>query len=787
MPPVRSVALAAFALAGVGLFVALLPAQAPADIVLRPGSGADVKGAWSFVSDTTAAGGRAVRHVDTATAKLAAPLVSPTNYFELTFSAAAGTRYRLWLRGRAQADSGINDSVFVQFTNTVDGSGSPKYRIGTTSAYEVNLEECSGCGLAGWGWQDTGWGRGVLGPEVVFASGGTQTIRVQTREDGLRIDQIVLSPERFLTSAPGALTNDTTIVPAPGASVSVVRGPYLQQMRGNSVRVVWATKESGTPSVRLVSGATTRTVTGQSRLVSNARSSLGFDYYHHEVTVGSLTPGTSHTYQAFTADAPVGPSAGFRTPAPSADVSFIAFGDSGTGSTQQRQLAALMGSDSFDLALHAGDIVYGNSGGTGDATFRTYGEWFFDVYASWLPHRPFFPVEGNHDSRPSNGDGVAYLEVFSLPSNGEAPAYPALDERYYSFDYGRVHFVMLDTEYAFQDAGRRAQQLSWLESDLAATTQPWKVAVFHRSPYSAGGEHGSDLAVRAAFVPVLEQYGVRLVISAHEHTYERTRPLRQSASAAPVTYVVTGGGGGPLYPSGTADWTAYSASRHHYVKGDVTECTLTLNAVGLSGAVFDSTTITRCEEPAPPAAEVILFASDVSGRFGKWALEADSTAAAGQRIRHPNASAAKLAAPLSQPADYFEASFDAVAGVPYRLWMRGKADANEWSNDSVFVQFDSSADASGTQRFRIGTTSATEVNLEDCSGCGLSGWGWQDNGWGVGVRGPAIYFTQTGRQRLRVQTREDGLAIDQIVLSPSRYLTSAPGALKNDTTILTRP
>ena len=77
--------------------------------------------------------------------------------------------------------------------------------------------------------------------------------------------------------------------------------------------------------------------------------------------------------------------------------------------------------------------------------------------------------------------------------------------------------------------------------------------------------------------------------------------------------------------------------------------------------------------------------------------------------------------------------------------------------------------------------------MEDCSGCGLSGWGWQDNGWGVGVRGPLIYFAGNGVQRLRIQTREDGLSIDLLVLSPDRYLTASPGALKNDNTILIRP
>jgi hypothetical protein len=90
--------------------------------------------------------------------------------------------------------------------------------------------------------------------------------------------------------------------------------------------------------------------------------------------------------------------------------------------------------------------------------------------------------------------------------------------------------------------------------------------------------------------------------------------------------------------------------------------------------------------------------------------------------------------------------------------------------------------ASGTPVYRIGTTSATRFSLEACSGCGVSGWGGEDNGW-AGL-GEEIYFATTGTQRIRIQQREDGLSIDQIVLSAQRYLTTAPGAAKSDNTIL---
>ena len=173
-------------------------------------------------------------------------------------------------------------------------------------------------------------------------------------------------------------------------------------------------------------------------------------------------------YQPFLDEAPAAPAASFKT-APvkgSGAISFIAFGDSGTGSPEQRQLADVMARDTFDFAMHVGDIAYGSGGGEGDATFTTYQSNLFDMY-SWLPSRAFVPVEGNHDSRPSNGNGAAYVSLFELPRNGATAAFPDHAERYYSFDYGPVHFIALDTEFAFLDPARQAEQLPWTRTPIS--------------------------------------------------------------------------------------------------------------------------------------------------------------------------------------------------------------------------------------------------------------------------------------------------------------------------------
>ena len=183
------------------------------EIVLRASDAksSDVHGRWALVQDSTAADGVALENADRGDAKLATPLASPANYVEFTFNAAAGVPYQLWLRMRASGDSYTNDSIWAQFSGSTTASGSATYRIGTTSAMGVVLEEGSGAGESGWGWNDNGYG--TLGVPVYFATSGPQTIRIQQREDGIRIDQIVLSSGRNLTASPGALIQDRTIVP----------------------------------------------------------------------------------------------------------------------------------------------------------------------------------------------------------------------------------------------------------------------------------------------------------------------------------------------------------------------------------------------------------------------------------------------------------------------------------------------------------------------------------------------------------------------------------------------
>lgn len=186
--------------------------------------------------------------------------------------------------------------------------------------------------------------------------------------------------------------------------------------------------------------------------------------------------------------------------------------------------------------------------------------------------------------------------------------------------------------------------------------------------------------------------------------------------------------------------------------------------------------------------EIVVRAADVAAGDivgTKWVRTQVSGAAGGWALRNPNANATKAAAAASDPSSRVDVRFYAAAGVPYQLWFRMRAEGDSWANDSMFVQFSNAVDANGNPVNRIGSSNAGIVILEEGNGAGVSGWGWNDTGYGS-LAAP-VYFEKSGIQTLRVQQREDGIMWDQVVLSAAKYAKSRPGAVRNDSTILSRP
>jgi hypothetical protein len=171
-----------------------------------------VHGAWqTIVGDPTSPDQTTLLTVDNGWATLDAPLANPNDYIEAQFDTQVPSEYHVWLRLLATNDSKWNDSVWVQFSDgVIPRTGSPAYPIGSTDALLVNLENCYGCGLSHWGFQDHAWW--LTQPAVISLPAGHHMIRIQVREDGAMLDEVILSPSRFMTTPPGPVKDSTTWV-----------------------------------------------------------------------------------------------------------------------------------------------------------------------------------------------------------------------------------------------------------------------------------------------------------------------------------------------------------------------------------------------------------------------------------------------------------------------------------------------------------------------------------------------------------------------------------------------
>lgn len=205
-------------------FAAAPAAAQSGNIVLYAADAVDLHGHWTRAADASAAGGQLLTTPDTGWSSTKSASAAPTHYTDFTFTAAANTSYRVWVRLRATGNAKPSDSVFVQFSHATDTGGTTRYRIGTTQGLALSLQSCRQCSLDGWGWSGGSFDLSGQISTFKFTTSGTQTLRLQTREDGVQVDQIVLSPTTYLSSAPGAAVRDATIVARPAPSLSTPRG-----------------------------------------------------------------------------------------------------------------------------------------------------------------------------------------------------------------------------------------------------------------------------------------------------------------------------------------------------------------------------------------------------------------------------------------------------------------------------------------------------------------------------------------------------------------------------------
>ncbi len=363
----------------------------------------------------------------------------------------------------------------------------------------------------------------------------------------------------------------------------------------------------------------------------------------YRVTLANLAPGARVPYRV-KQDGAVVFEAEAQTRKPGAH-RMVVFGDAADGSANQAAIAKALVAEHPDAVFIVGDLVYGR----GRAS--EYRKVFFPIYngeGALMARVPFLGVPGNHDA-PFAGfeDASAFYAYWSLPLNGPAlqagdpsaapvkagihdamvaasgSAFPRMAS--FSFDWGPVHWTVLDSN-PYTDWNSPVLK-AWLEADLkAAKGAAWRIVALHHPLFQSSVSHFEDQWMRP-ISPLLEKYGVDLVLAGHIHNYQRTAPLRFAPTkvgsrrqpvegvftvdeafdgktvtrAKGIVHIVTGSGGAELYDPGQTEnraswqpWTrTFIANKHSFTVLDVAAKKLKLRQLDTTGRELDAITLTK--------------------------------------------------------------------------------------------------------------------------------------------------------------------------------------------------
>ena len=372
-------------------------------------------------------------------------------------------------------------------------------------------------------------------------------------------------------------------------SQTLTRGPYLQSPTESTIVIKWRTSANTNSKVRF----------GTDSLNLSQTLTLSNSTKEHTVKLSNLSPSTTYYYSVGNnATSFTSPSARFRfktNPIPGSEVPtrVWAIGDFGKGNAEQvavkNSYMQYDDSSNTDVWIWLGDNVY-NDGTDQEYQTKLFElNGFSDVF-NWLP---FWPSPGNHDYNtvweesaflgipysniPLEDHQGPYYDLVHVPTEAEAGGFPSDLELFYSFDYGDVHFLSLNSEvFDFAQTSQGIDRMKqWIEQDLQQNTRTFTIAYFHQPPYSKGSHDSDDAfelvmkAMRERVIPLLESYDIDLVVCGHSHVFERSKLIHghygNSFSFDPSTMLKDGSNGnfsqGNAYHkdgySNTPDGTVY--------------------------------------------------------------------------------------------------------------------------------------------------------------------------------------------------------------------------------------
>jgi 3',5'-cyclic AMP phosphodiesterase CpdA len=277
---------------------------------------------------------------------------------------------------------------------------------------------------------------------------------------------------------------------------------------------------------------------------------------YHRVKLTGLKPYTRYEYSVKCGAERK--SGSFVTAAPPGQpFKFAAYGDNRTQPTVHAAVLARMIQFQPDFIINSGDQV---ANGTNEAQWDE----FWEITQKTLCQTPYYPSLGNHEKH-----GAPYFKYFDVPEE-------------YSFDYGNAHFIALDTNRLPSEYG---EQEAWLRKDLAAhQSATWRIVFFHHPIHTCVDKPARrvESAERAARLePIFKSGKVQLVINGHDHDY-------QHHVASGIHYIVTGGGGAPLYSvTPNTPFVKVAKEAHHHCEITVNGSALSLRAIEPGGKIIE--------------------------------------------------------------------------------------------------------------------------------------------------------------------------------------------------------
>lgn len=339
----------------------------------------------------------------------------------------------------------------------------------------------------------------------------------------------------------------------------IEKGPYLQNVGKHQITIMWESLYE--TKSRVDYGLTEE----YGLFVEDPKEVI-----MHEITLHPLKPNTKYYYRVTCS---LSKRTGSFKTAPNFNMpfKFTVYGDSQINPNIHEKIAEKVLKIKPDIMLHTGDLV------SNGERYYLWEEAFFDPLRDVINHIPIYPALGNHERNAKN-----YFKFFSLPNN----------ESWYSFNYSNCHFVVLDSN---KDFTKGSPQYRWLKNDLQNTNTKWKFVFFHHSPYTSG-RHPSNLKVRNILTPLFRKHGVDVVFCGHNHQYERSYPIGSAFALdeQPITYIVSGGGGGTLYDyTAGKPWTKKIIKINNFCVVSIDGEEMTLKAFDIDGGKLDEFSIAK--------------------------------------------------------------------------------------------------------------------------------------------------------------------------------------------------